>query len=170
MTRIAERSSRFRARAAQLPVVAFGLPGPEREDVTRHILDGARMATTTPLADYLRDEEPLPVPGTRYQLVDSDDEPVAIVELAAVTTCRVDDADLAPARRAATGGTDDAAARWQAAHRAAWPGIDGDTEIVVAEFSVVELPSRHRAGSPAATSPATSSSAPEAPARSRAAS
>ncbi|WP_231371027.1 ASCH domain-containing protein [Cryocola sp. 340MFSha3.1] len=169
MMRTAERISRFRARAAQLPVVAFGRPGPEREDVTRHILDGARMATTTPLADYLRDGEPLPVPGTRYQLVDSTDEPVAIVELAAVTTCRVDDVDLAPARPAVAGGTDDAAARWQAAHRAAWPGIDGDTEIVVAEFEVVELPSRHRAGSPAVTSPAMSS-ASEAPARSRAAS
>lgn len=78
-----------------LPVAEFGFPGPLRDRLVAAILDGTKTSTTALLASYVHEGLPLPEPGRREQVVDSEGRPVAVIEYTEVrlgTRRDVDDA------------------------------------------------------------------------------
>jgi uncharacterized protein YhfF len=76
-----------------LPKCEFAFPGPLRDRLVAAILDGSKTSTTAVLADYELNREALPEVGRREAVVDSDDQPVAVIEqteLRVVPLARVD--------------------------------------------------------------------------------
>jgi uncharacterized protein YhfF len=67
-----------------LPKAEFAFPGPLRDRLVAAILDGSKTATTALVAEYEHDGEPLLSVGQRSTVVDSDDCPVAIIEVTRV--------------------------------------------------------------------------------------
>jgi uncharacterized protein YhfF len=49
--------------AGDLPVIEFAFPGPLRDQLVAAILTGEKTTTTGLLADYERENEPLPATG-----------------------------------------------------------------------------------------------------------
>lgn len=129
----------FAQRAGSLPVSAIGHPGPERDDLTRRVLAGLKTATTSLLADYAAEQEPLPAAGSLYRLVDSAGAAIAIIEVTRVRTCRFDEVDAYHAR--AEGEGFDTVAAWRDAHLSVWPEATAETELVLEEFRVVDVAS-----------------------------
>ena len=84
--------------AGDLPVIEFAFPGPLRDQLVAAILTGEKTTTTGLLADYERENEPLPAPGLRQAVIDSADRPVAVIETTAVRVVRLADVDLGHAQ------------------------------------------------------------------------
>ncbi len=80
--------------AGDLPIVEFAFPGPLRDQLVAAILAGEKTTTTSLVADYERENEPLPVPRLRQVVVDSAGSPVAVIETTAVRVMRLADVDL----------------------------------------------------------------------------
>ena len=74
---------------ANLPKGEFAFPGPERDRLVEAILDGRKAATTSLMAEFIHDHEPLPSSGRRTVLVDSDDQPLAVLRYASVSVTRL---------------------------------------------------------------------------------
>lgn len=72
-----------------LPKDEFVFPGPERDRLVEAILDGRKTATTSLMAEFIHDHEPLPSSGRRTVLVDSDEQPVAVLRYASVSVTRL---------------------------------------------------------------------------------
>ncbi|MDN4612837.1 ASCH domain-containing protein [Leifsonia sp. F6_8S_P_1B] len=125
----------FAQRARSLPASTIGRPGPERDDLTRRILTGVKTATTSLLADYAAEQEPLPTVGALYRLVDSADAAIAIIEVTRVRLRSFDDVDAHHAH--AEGEGLDTVAAWRDAHLSVWPEATAATELVLEEFRVV---------------------------------
>jgi uncharacterized protein YhfF len=132
----------------ELPVAEFAFPGPLRDQLVAAIVSGAKTTTTALVADYEHEDEPLPRPGDRQVVIDSDGQPVTVIETVAVRVLRLADIDLAHA--VAEGEGDTSVAQWRAGHEAFWhsdqarealddPGftVDDDTLVVAQEFRVV---------------------------------
>jgi uncharacterized protein YhfF len=109
---------------------------------------GAKTTTTGLVADYEHDGEPLPRPGQREIVIDSEGQPVTVIETVAVRVLRLADVDLAHAIAEGEGYT--SVAQWRAGHELFWhseqtrealgdPGftVDDDTPVVAHEFRVV---------------------------------
>jgi uncharacterized protein YhfF len=130
----------------------LGFPGtPLREQLVAAVLRGDKTATAGLLVDYERDGEPVPEPGERLLLVDSDSQGVAVLELTDVRVLRVGDCDLDFARAEGEGFA--TVAEWREAHDAFWRGyadevraylgdpswdVGDDTLFVAERFRVVE--------------------------------
>ena len=84
--------------AGDLPVIEFAFPGPLRDQLVGAILTGEKTMTTGLLADYERENEPLPTPGLRQAVIDSVDRPVAVIETTAVRVMRLAEVDLGHAQ------------------------------------------------------------------------
>jgi len=95
----------------------LGFRGPLRDALIASVLSGATTATTPLLAQYEDDGEPLAEPG-RYVMIDSDEVPVAIVEVTEVKLIRLGDADLQLALDEGEGFQ--SVAQWRAAHERFW--------------------------------------------------
>ncbi|SCL20807.1 Uncharacterized protein YhfF [Micromonospora nigra] len=134
---------------SDLPKAEFAFPGPLRDQLVAAILSGAKTSTTGLLIEYERDGDPLPVAGARSVVVDSDDRPVAVIEVTGVRVVRLADVDLAHARDEGEGYA--SVARWRAGHEGFWHGsefraylgdpeftVDDDTYAVLERFRVVE--------------------------------
>ena len=80
--------------ASDLPVVEFAFPGPLRDQLVAAILAGEKTTTTGLVADYERENEPLPGPGLRQVVINSADRPVAVIETTEVRVMRLGDVDL----------------------------------------------------------------------------
>lgn len=119
-----------------LPTFALGRAGAERQELNRLVLAGIKTATTSLLDDYAAEEEPLPVAGGRYRLIDSAESSVAILEVTRVRVCRFDEVDADHARREGEGFG--AVTDWRAAHRSAWPSVTDESLVVLEEFVLVE--------------------------------
>ncbi|MFV2099579.1 ASCH domain-containing protein [Micromonospora sp. LOL_024] len=132
----------------ELPKAEFAFPGPLRDRLVAAILSGAKTSTTGLMIEYERDGEPLPVVGDRSVLVDSDDRPVAVIELSEVRLVRLGDVDLSHARDEGEGF--ETVAGWRAGHERFWHGpeyraylgdpdftVDDDTLAVVERFRLV---------------------------------
>ena len=132
-----------------LPKAEFAFPGPLRDQLVAAILSGAKTSTTGLEIEYERELEPLPMIGDRSVLVDSADQPVAIIETTEVRVVRIGDIDLAHAVDEGEGY--ESVADWRAGHERFWHGdeyrdymgdpeftIDDDTRAVVERFKVVE--------------------------------
>lgn len=72
-----------------LPKDEFVFPGPERDRLVEANLDGRKTATTSLMAEFIHDHEPLPSSGRRTVLVDTDDQPVAFLRYASVSVTRL---------------------------------------------------------------------------------
>jgi uncharacterized protein YhfF len=125
----------------------LAFPGPLRDQLVRVVLAGVKTTTTALMAGYESDE-PLPEVGDRRVVVDSGDQPVAIIEYTDVRVLRLADVDLRHAVDEGEG--DESVAQWRANHESFWhsdevraelgPGftVDDDTLILAQRFRVVE--------------------------------
>ncbi len=131
-----------------LPRAEFAFPGPLRDRLVAAILDGSKTSTTGLVVDYERDGEPLPEAGQRSVLVDSDDRPVAVIEVTGVRVVPLARVDLAHAVDEGEGYT--SVAEWRAGHERFWhseemraalddPGftVDDETQAVLERFRLV---------------------------------
>jgi uncharacterized protein YhfF len=117
-----------------LPVAEFAFPGPLRDQLVAAILAGTKTTTTGLVASYERDQEPLPHPGLRQAVVDSDGNPVAVIETTAVRVLRLADVDLAHALGEGEGYT--SVADWRAGHEEFWHSADMRRAMDDPEFTV----------------------------------
>ncbi len=82
------------------------------------VLWGKKTATSSLLAEWLLDDQELPAVGDRRAVLDSDDNPVAVIETTAVDVIRLGDADLALAHEEGEGF--ESVAEWRQAHERFW--------------------------------------------------
>ena len=128
-----------------LPKAEFAFPGPLRDQLVAAILSGAKTSTSCLVADYEHDNEPLPPVGERSVVVDSDDRPVAVIEVTEIRVVRLADVDLQHALDEGEGHT--SVEQWRAGHEEFWhsaemrealedPGftVDDDTLMVAERF------------------------------------
>jgi uncharacterized protein YhfF len=133
----------------ELPNAEFAFPGPLRDKLVASILAGTKTATSGLLAQYERDGEPLPEVGDRSVVVDSDERPVAVIEVTEVRVVRVADVDLQFAVDEGEGFA--SVAEWRAAHERFWRSpelraalgepdvaVTDDTPVVAERFRLVE--------------------------------
>ncbi|MEU3722705.1 ASCH domain-containing protein [Streptomyces sp. NPDC031705] len=131
-----------------LPPFELGFPGELRDRLVAAVLSGAKTTTTALLKAYEAEGEPLPRPGERAVLVDSGEQPLAVVELTDVRVLRLAEVDL---RHALDEGEGFASlAEWRSAHERFWHGepsrtalgepaftVDDDTLVVAERFRVL---------------------------------
>ncbi|MEU7579387.1 ASCH domain-containing protein [Streptomyces sp. NPDC041068] len=139
-----------------LPKAEFAFPGPLRDQLVAAVLDGSKTSTTGLVVDYEHDGDPLPVAGERSVVVDSDDRPVAVIEVTDVRVVPLADVDLAHAVDEGEG--DETVAQWRAGHEEFWHSaemrealddpdftVDDTTLCVLERFRVVtDLRSREK--------------------------
>ena len=101
-----------------MEAVRFAFPGPERDRLVNAVLWGKKTATSSLLAEWLLDDQELPAVGDRRAVLDSDDNPVAVIETTAVDVIRLGDADLALAHEEGEGF--ESVAEWRQAHERFW--------------------------------------------------
>jgi len=134
----------------RLPTLELAFPGPERDRGVAAILSGRKTALTGLLEILEHAREPVPRPGQRFAVLDSDGRPAAVIELTdvrVVPICEIDD-DYATAE-----GRDYAdAAHWRAAHEDFFcsdevseylghtPVIEDATLVVAERFRLVPDP------------------------------
>jgi uncharacterized protein YhfF len=131
-----------------LPVTQFGFPGEMRDRLVRAILDGAKTATASLLVEYEHEHEPLPTPGRRAAVVDSDGRRVAVIETTEVRVAPFAEVDLAFAHDEGEGF--DSVDDWRHAHANFWQSdevraelgrpdfrIDDDTQVVLERFRLI---------------------------------
>jgi uncharacterized protein YhfF len=132
-----------------LPKAEFAFPGPLRDRLVAAILNGSKTSTTGLLVEYERDGESLPEVGSRSLLVDSPEQPVAVLEVTALRVERLADVDVDHARDEGEGF--ESVAAWRTGHENFWhstdmraelgdPGftVGDDTLVVLERFRVVE--------------------------------
>jgi uncharacterized protein YhfF len=118
-----------------------------RDRLVAAVLRGEKTATSSLLLEWEAENEPLPAVEDRLTVIDSDEQPVAVIELVAVDIVRLGDADLRLARDEGEGF--ESVAEWRQAHEQfsaeviprlpagfADPVTD-DTEVVVERFRLV---------------------------------
>lgn len=127
-------------------VFELGVPGRLRDRLVSAVLAGEKIATSSLLAQYEDDGEPLPTPGQRWVMIDSAGEEVAVVETLEVSVIRLGGADERLAREEGEGFR--SVAEWRDTHEEFWrqevlpglrrpPVLDDETEVVVERFRVV---------------------------------
>ncbi|MDG9722419.1 ASCH domain-containing protein [Streptomyces sp. DH41] len=133
---------------ASLPRAEFAFPGPLRDQLVAAILDGSKTSTTGLVVDYEHAGEALPEAGRREVVVDSQDRPVAVIEVTDVRVVPLGRVDLAHAVGEGEGYT--TVAEWRAGHERFWhseemraalndPGftVDDTTAAVLERFRLV---------------------------------
>jgi uncharacterized protein YhfF len=132
-----------------LPLTEFAFPGPLRDALVSAVLGGQKVATASLQRQYDPDGTPLPVPGQQSVVVDSNNRPVAVIEITSVAIVRLSDVGALHAVDEGEGFS--SVAEWRAAHERLWHGdemrralgdptftIDDDTLVVLERFRVVE--------------------------------
>jgi uncharacterized protein YhfF len=135
--------------ADDLPVAEFAFPGALRDRLVAAILAGEKTTTTGLVADYERENEPLPSPGLRQVVADSAGRPVAVIETIAVRVMRLADVDLNHVLGEGEGYA--SVAEWRAGHEQFWHStemrqalgdpsftVDDDTLAVAQEFRLIQ--------------------------------
>ncbi|MGW6918108.1 ASCH domain-containing protein [Kitasatospora sp. NPDC054939] len=133
---------------AELPPALFAFPGPLRDRLVAAVLDGSKTSTTGLLTEYEREGEPLPEVGARSVVVDSDERPVAVIEVTGVRVVPLREVDLAHAVDEGEGHT--TVAQWRTDHEGFWHGaelraamgdpgftVDDGTPVVLERFRLV---------------------------------
>ena len=128
----------------------FADPGPMRDELTAAALAGVKTGTASLVAELEADGAPIPRPGDRSILRDSEDRPVAIVETTEVRIRRIADIDDQFAIDEGEGFA--GSADWRASHMRYWNGylddlrsrlgdasfnLDDDTLVVAERFRIV---------------------------------
>ena len=136
---------------ASLTTWGFAFPGPLRDELTALALAGTKTTTASLLVDFEVEGSALPTPGNRELLVDSNEQPVAVVETVTCRVVRLADVDDLHAIDEGEGYAN--AAEFRVAHERFWNGyiddlrarladptfrLDDDTRVVLQRFRVVE--------------------------------
>jgi uncharacterized protein YhfF len=134
---------------AELPLAEFAFPGALRDALVAAILSGRKVSTTSLCVEYEVEGAALPVPGQRSRVVDSRNQPVAVIETTRVDVVRLGDVDIEHALDEGEGFT--SVAEWRAGHETFWHSdemrdvlgdpvfrVDDDTCVVLERFRVVE--------------------------------
>jgi uncharacterized protein YhfF len=131
----------------ELPTIELGFPGPERDGGVAAILSGHKTALTGLLQILEFEDEPVPVPGQRYSVLDSNGTSAAIIELTEVQVvpiCAVDDEYAEAEGRGYAN-----AIEWRKAHEEFFqsdgvraylgttPNVGDDTPVVTERFRLV---------------------------------
>jgi uncharacterized protein YhfF len=103
---------------ASLPTVEFGFPGALRDQLVAAILSGAKTSTTGLVVAYERESEELPEAGHRSVVIDSADQPVAVIEATEVRIVPLAQVDLPHVLDEGEGDT--SVASWRAGHEEFW--------------------------------------------------
>ncbi|MGY5124208.1 ASCH domain-containing protein [Streptomyces nigrescens] len=119
---------------ASLPRAEFAFPGPLRDQLVAAILDGSKTATTGLVVDYAQEGESLPEVGSRSVVVDSDDRPVAVIEVTGVRVVPLAQVDLAHVVDEGEGHT--SVAEWRAGHERFWHSEEMRAALEDPEFTV----------------------------------
>lgn len=117
-----------------LPVSEYAFPGPLRDQLVGAILSGEKTSTTSLVAGYELDAEPLPAVGDRAVVIDSAGEPVCIEEIVEVRVVRLADVDLDHAVAEGEGFT--TVADWRIGHEEFWHSPEFRAEMGDANFTV----------------------------------
>jgi uncharacterized protein YhfF len=75
-------------------IAEFGFPGELRDRLVAAVLSGAKTATTGLLVEWELDGEPIPAVGERMLVVDSAEQPVAVIELVDVQVLALGDVGI----------------------------------------------------------------------------
>jgi uncharacterized protein YhfF len=129
-----------------MEVCEFAFPGPLRDRLVAAVLSGEKTATSALLIEWEVDGGPLPIAGDLQSVVDSDAQPVGVIELLAVEVIRLGDADLRLA--VAEGEGFASVTQWRAGHERFWTDevlptlpdaapLSDDTRVVVQWFRLV---------------------------------
>ena len=131
--------------------VRFAFPGPERDRLVSAVLKGEKTVTSSLLAEWLLDDQELPAVGERREVLDSADNPVAVLEITAVDVIRLGDVDLTLAHEEGEGF--ESVAEWRQAHEGFWneevmtrlPAnlagpLTDDARVVVVHFRLARRP------------------------------
>jgi uncharacterized protein YhfF len=131
-----------------MEAVRFAFPGPRRDRLVSAVLKGEKTSTSSLLAEWLLDDEALPAADERREVLDSDDNPVAVIEITAVDVIRLEDVDLTLAREEGEGF--ESLADWRQAHERFWAAevtprlpatmagpLKDDAKVVVVRFRIV---------------------------------
>jgi len=70
----------FTENFSELPISEFAFPGPLRERLISAILDGRKVTTTSLALEYEIGRDPLPCEAQRSVVVDSNNQPVCVIE------------------------------------------------------------------------------------------
>ena len=97
-------------------------------------MGGTKTSTTGLVEDYLHEREPLPTVGSRSILVDSLDQPLAILEVTDVRVVHLKDVDLAHALDEGEGFA--TLAEWRSAHERFWHGPEMRAALEDPSFTV----------------------------------
>ncbi|AMM18843.1 RNA-binding protein [Frondihabitans sp. PAMC 28766] len=114
------------ADVAGLPLEEFAFPGPLRDQLVAAIVDGSKTSTTSLVEGYEPDE-PLPVVGGRGVVIDSDGQPVCVIENTAVRIAPLGEVDEQHARDEGEGY--ETVAAWRAGHEEFWHGPEVRAEM-----------------------------------------
>ena len=130
-----------------LPKDEFAFPGPERDRLAEVILNRRKVATTSLMAEFIHDHEPLPFSGRRTILVNSDDQPLAVLRYTSVSVTRLGLVTLQHVLNEGEGYN--SLTEWREAHESFWtsenlrhalddPGfnVDDQTLVVLETFYV----------------------------------
>ncbi|PKV83382.1 ASCH domain-containing protein [Streptomyces sp. TLI_146] len=119
---------------SSLPRAGFAFPGPLRDQLVAAILDGSKTSTTGLVIDYEHAGDPLPSIGSRSVVVDSDDHPVAVIEVTGVRVVPLAEVDFAHVVDEGEGDT--SIAGWRANHEGFWHSDEMRAALADPEFTV----------------------------------
>ncbi len=134
---------------AALPPAESAFLRPLRDRLVAAILDGTKTSTTSLVACYEHDGEPLPAVGDRSAMLDSAGDRVAVLEVTGVRVTALADVDVGHARDEGEG--HESVARWRADHERSFHSrelraelgdpastTDDATPVVLERFRVVQ--------------------------------
>ncbi|MBA0125397.1 ASCH domain-containing protein [Haloechinothrix sp. YIM 98757] len=138
----------------ELPKAEFAFPGPLRDRLVELVLSGVKRSATGLLVEYGASGVPLPEIGARSVVVNSADDPVALMTTTGVRVVRLAEVDVRHVVDEGEGHS--TVAEWRAAHEEFWSGpqmlealadpdfhVDDDTLVVLERFVCAEIPRIH---------------------------
>ncbi|WP_199183409.1 ASCH domain-containing protein [Cryobacterium sp. Y82] len=132
-----------------LPIAEVGFPGPLRDKLVSAICDGRKTSTTSFVAEYQIENEPLPQVGSRQAVVDSEGRRLVTIETTDVEQVRLSDVPWEHARDEGEGHS--SLSEWRIAHERFWEDdelrafpmdptfvVDDNTLVVLERFRVLD--------------------------------
>ena len=132
-----------------LPIAEFGFPGTLRDKLVSAICNRTKTSTTSTVAEYQIEGEPLPQVGSRQAVVDSDGRRLVIIETTDVAQVPLSEVPWEHARDEGEGYS--SLLEWRLAHERFWEGedlraflmdpnftVDDNTLVVLERFRVVD--------------------------------
>jgi uncharacterized protein YhfF len=132
-----------------LPIGEYAFPGPVRDQLVAAIAAGDKTSTTSLVADYEVEGDPLPAVGDREVVIDSQGQPVLVTQVVAFDVMRLSEVSLEHAINEGEGFT--SVAEWRRGHERFWGSdeyrqsigdpsfqVGDDTSVVCVAFTVID--------------------------------